>query len=231
MPGRGRFWVPLALRSTLSSQVTRVQPGSPASGCNAMQLSRVSALWRAKKGSFRGRGSLWGHSAGSPSSPGALPDAALLCRQPLEAHGGAHQVDGRLRPPAVPHADEVPAAHGAGAGHLVCHQRVLTRALQHLRARRARSAAVSHPHGMLAKAKRACLPPRGSGWGSSGASAPAPRTARGAASPPVRPGRPPPETPCPAPAARRWTRRPRHPAEHSATSNLLPQAPPSFCGT
>lgn len=161
VPGWGLFWVSLALRSTLSSQVTRVQPGSPASGCSAMQLSRVSALRWAKKGNFRRRGSLWLGAAGSPPSPGALPDAALLRRQPLEARGGAHQVDGRLCPPAVPHAHKVPAAHGAGGGHLVRHQRVLAQALQHLWARRARSAASSHPDGMLTKAKRACLPPHG----------------------------------------------------------------------
>lgn len=66
---------------------------------------------------------------------GALPDAPFLQGQRLDVGGGAHQVDGRLPPPAVPHADKVPLAHQVartGSGDFVRHQRVRPDALQDL---------------------------------------------------------------------------------------------------
>lgn len=66
---------------------------------------------------------------------GALPDAAFLQGQGLHVSSGAHQVDGRVPPPAVPHADEVPLTHQvarAGSCDFVRHQRVRPDTLQHL---------------------------------------------------------------------------------------------------
>lgn len=77
--------VTLAFRSMLRSQVKWVRPGSPASGCRTMQLSRDSALRGAREGS--GRVENWGYGAPRARTTGRqLLVQAVMVMSPLQGH-------------------------------------------------------------------------------------------------------------------------------------------------